>query len=110
MSSTYHSCARTNGQCVGLKKGLKGYHKCARDSKCKKSDREKVEDIRARMKISRAKATVKKAIVQKKKKKKAEIPWWKKKPKVVAKNKAKRKAKAKPQKSKITQFMQPKNK
>ena len=41
----YHQCAQVIGYCKGLGKGVKGYHKCASDSNCKKKDREKVEDL-----------------------------------------------------------------
>lgn len=41
----YHQCAQVIGHCKGLGKGVKGYHKCASDSNCKKKDREKVEAL-----------------------------------------------------------------
>lgn len=50
--SEYHKCAREVGKCKGLKKGLKGYHKCATVSNCKKSDREKVAKAVRKIKAS----------------------------------------------------------
>ncbi len=35
----YHACAREPPTCKGLKKGIKGYHECAREKKCRKKDR-----------------------------------------------------------------------
>jgi len=45
MPNRYHTCARDVGQCVGKKKGVKGYHKCASDANCKKPEREKLRKI-----------------------------------------------------------------
>ena len=42
---SYHLCARQIGQCVGLGRGIKEYHLCARNANCKKLDREKVEKV-----------------------------------------------------------------
>ena len=42
---SYHLCARQIGQCVGLGRGIKEYHLCARNANCKKIDREKVEKV-----------------------------------------------------------------
>ena len=36
---SYHLCARQIGQCVGLGRGIKEYHLCARNANCKKKDR-----------------------------------------------------------------------
>ena len=58
----YHKCARVIGECVGLKKGIKGYHDCARKSNCKKTDREKVEKVKQRLKVATAKKTISKMV------------------------------------------------
>lgn len=42
---SYYLCARQIGQCVGLGRGIKEYHLCARNANCKKMDREKVEKV-----------------------------------------------------------------
>lgn len=42
---SYHLCARQIGQCVGLGRGIKEYHLCARNANCKKMDMEKVEKV-----------------------------------------------------------------
>jgi hypothetical protein len=97
MSSNYHSCAKNTGQCVGLKQGLKGYHSCARGANCKKKDREQVEGLTARMKESKAKRTVKKQVQKKQFMKALRKP--------ITPPKKKRKPKAKPQKNKITKYI-----
>ena len=61
----YHKCAKVTGECVGLKKGIKGYHKCARDSNCKKTDRAKVKTIADKIKTTTAKEKIKKVIRKK---------------------------------------------
>ena len=48
----YHKCAREVGKCKGLKQGIKGYHKCATVSNCKKPDREKVAKVAKKIKAS----------------------------------------------------------
>ncbi len=48
----YHKCAREVGKCKGLKQGIKGYHKCATASNCKKPDREKVAKVAKKIKAS----------------------------------------------------------
>ncbi len=47
---SYHLCARQIGQCVGLGRGIKEYHLCARNANCKKKDREKVEKVVSKIK------------------------------------------------------------
>jgi hypothetical protein len=47
---SYHLCARQIGQCVGLGRGIKEYHLCARNANCKKMDREKVEKVVSKIK------------------------------------------------------------
>ena len=55
---SYNTCAREIGKCVGLKKGVKGYHKCAKTSNCKKADREKVNVVKKKIVTSRAKKII----------------------------------------------------
>ena len=49
----YHQCAQVIGHCKGLGKGVKGYHKCASDSNCKKKDREKVEALSKKINMTK---------------------------------------------------------
>ena len=49
----YHQCAQVIGHCKGLGKGIKGYHKCASDSNCKKKDREKVEALSKKINMTK---------------------------------------------------------
>jgi hypothetical protein len=94
--STYHSCARTVGQCVGLKKGLSGYHSCASSSNCKKADRAKVSGLVDKMKTSKATRVVKKRVQK--------TQFMKALRKPIKPPPAKRKPKPKPQKNKITRY------
>jgi hypothetical protein len=59
---SYHLCARQIGQCVGLGRGIQEYHLCARNANCKKMDREKVEKVVRKIKKSKAKQIIKKAV------------------------------------------------
>jgi hypothetical protein len=62
--SEYHKCASEN-KCKGLGKGIKGYHACAKKQNCKKDDRKKVADVVAKIKTSKAKATIAKVVKKK---------------------------------------------
>jgi hypothetical protein len=59
---SYHLCARQIGQCVGLGRGIKEYHLCARNANCKKIDREKVEKVVKKIKERKSKKIIKKAV------------------------------------------------
>ena len=60
--SSYAKCGREIGKCVGIKKGIKGYHKCVRDAKCKKTERLKLEGIKERLKVASAKKVISKVV------------------------------------------------
>ena len=62
MTREYHKCAREIGECVGLKKGVKGYHGCAKASNCKKSDRLKVQEVSGKIKKTKAETLMKSII------------------------------------------------
>ena len=62
--SEYHACASAN-KCKGLGEGIKGYHKCAKKQNCKKDDRAKVAAVVAKIKTSKAKATLTKVVKKK---------------------------------------------
>jgi len=64
MSGTYHACASAN-KCKGLGEGVSGYHACARKQNCKKDDRAKVAAVAAKIKTSKAKATLAKVVKKK---------------------------------------------
>ena len=63
--SIYHACASAN-KCKGLGEGVSGYHACARKQNCKKDDRAKVAAVAAKIKTSKAKATLAKVVKKKK--------------------------------------------
>lgn len=46
----YHKCARDVGKCKGLGEGVKGYYKCAKKSNCDGKTRRKLEAIGKKMK------------------------------------------------------------
>jgi hypothetical protein len=62
--SVYHACASAN-KCKGLGEGIRGYHSCARKQNCKKDDRAKVAAVVAKIKTSKAKATLAKVVKKK---------------------------------------------
>lgn len=62
--SLYHACASAN-KCKGLGEGVSGYHACARKQNCKKDDRAKVTAVAAKIKTSKAKATLAKVVKKK---------------------------------------------
>jgi len=61
----YNQCADKVGQCKGLKKGVSGYHACARKANCKISERKKLEKLKEKIKVSKAKAIIRKVIKKK---------------------------------------------
>ena len=75
--SEYAKCGREVGKCVGLKKGIKAYHKCVRDAGCLKKDRVKLTKIKKNLEVANAKKIVaklvKKGIIKKKPVKKAVV-------------------------------------